>query len=179
MKIVDLKTRTVAIPLNAQLRHNTGVHPGYFLRTVLELVTDEGLIGLDTPISEFDFDFPQSETATLAQLLGMTSGIFSYTEDETFAAEYIAKRRAQAPSEDSASFVNAARGPVGEALFAEGYGMVELGGAVATKISPPMLDLGLGDSLGVPLPGYRFKVVDDDFEMIETLYGVGYRFKEA
>lgn len=53
-------------------------------------------------------------------------------------------------------------GPVGEALFAEGYGMVELGGAVATKISPPMLDLGLGDSLGVPLPGYRFKVVDDD-----------------
>jgi two-component system response regulator ChvI len=25
----------------------------------------------------------------------------------------------------------------------------------------------------------KFKVVDDDFEMIETLYGVGYRFKEA
>jgi len=23
----------------------------------------------------------------------------------------------------------------------------------------------------------KFKVVDDDFEMIETLYGVGYRFK--
>jgi glucarate dehydratase len=46
MKIIDLKTRTVAIPLNAQLRHNTGVHPGYFLRTILELVTDEGIIGL-------------------------------------------------------------------------------------------------------------------------------------
>ncbi|MEP5779789.1 MAG: DNA-binding response regulator, partial [Hyphomicrobiales bacterium] len=25
----------------------------------------------------------------------------------------------------------------------------------------------------------KFKVVDDSFEMIETLYGVGYRFKEA
>ena len=24
----------------------------------------------------------------------------------------------------------------------------------------------------------KFKSVDDDFEMIETLYGVGYRFKE-
>jgi two-component system response regulator ChvI len=24
----------------------------------------------------------------------------------------------------------------------------------------------------------KFKVVDDEFEMIETLYGVGYRFKE-
>jgi glucarate dehydratase len=46
MKIIDLKTRTVAIPLNAQLRHNTGVHPGYFLRTVLEVVTDEGIVGL-------------------------------------------------------------------------------------------------------------------------------------
>lgn len=46
MKIVDMKVRTVAIPLTCQLRHNTGVHPGYFLRTVLELITDEGVIGL-------------------------------------------------------------------------------------------------------------------------------------
>lgn len=46
MKIIDLKARTVAIPLTCQLRHNTGVHPGYFLRTILELITDEGIIGL-------------------------------------------------------------------------------------------------------------------------------------
>jgi glucarate dehydratase len=46
MKITDMRVRTVAIPLNAQLRHNTGVHPGYFLRTVLELITDEGIVGL-------------------------------------------------------------------------------------------------------------------------------------
>lgn len=46
MKIIDLKTRCVAIPLTCQLRHNTGVHPGYFLRTILEIVTDEGIIGL-------------------------------------------------------------------------------------------------------------------------------------
>ena len=25
----------------------------------------------------------------------------------------------------------------------------------------------------------KFKAVDDEFEMIETLYGVGYRFKET
>ena len=42
MKIVDMKVRTVAIPTTCQLRHNTGVHPGYFIRNVLELVTDEG-----------------------------------------------------------------------------------------------------------------------------------------
>ena len=46
MKIIDLRARTVAIPLDSQLRHNTGVHPGYFLRTILEVITDEGLIGL-------------------------------------------------------------------------------------------------------------------------------------
>ncbi len=46
MKIVDMRVRCVAIPLTSQLRHNTGVHPGYFLRTVLELITDEGLVGL-------------------------------------------------------------------------------------------------------------------------------------
>ncbi len=53
-------------------------------------------------------------------------------------------------------------GPVGEATFLEGYGMVEVGGGVAAKVSPPMMGLGLGDGLGVQLPGYRFKVVDAD-----------------
>ena len=46
MKIVDMKVRTVAIPTTCQLRHNTGVHPGYFIRNVLELITDEGIVGL-------------------------------------------------------------------------------------------------------------------------------------
>lgn len=46
MKIVDMRTRCVAIPTLGQVRHNTGVHPGYFMRTVLELITDEGVIGL-------------------------------------------------------------------------------------------------------------------------------------
>jgi glucarate dehydratase len=41
-----MKVRCVAIPMNCMLRHNTGVHPGYLLRTVLELVTDEGITGL-------------------------------------------------------------------------------------------------------------------------------------
>ena len=53
-------------------------------------------------------------------------------------------------------------GPVGEATFVEGYGMVEVGGGVAAKVSPPLIDLGLGDGLGLQLPGYHFKVVDGD-----------------
>jgi acyl-CoA synthetase (AMP-forming)/AMP-acid ligase II len=55
-------------------------------------------------------------------------------------------------------------GPVGEAAFVEGYGMVETGGGVATKISPPLLPVGLGDSLGIPMPGYRFRVVGEGGE---------------
>ena len=46
MKIVDLRARTVAIPTSAMLRHNTGVHPGYLMRTILEIVTDSGIVGL-------------------------------------------------------------------------------------------------------------------------------------
>ncbi|MFP5576672.1 MAG: class I adenylate-forming enzyme family protein [Acidimicrobiia bacterium] len=53
-------------------------------------------------------------------------------------------------------------GDVGEAVFAEGYGLVETGGGVAAKISPPFLRLGTGDAMGFPIPGYRLRVVDDD-----------------
>lgn len=53
-------------------------------------------------------------------------------------------------------------GPIGEAAFAEGYGMVETAGGVAVRVSPPMVPASLGGSVGMPLPGVRFKVVDDD-----------------
>jgi acyl-CoA synthetase (AMP-forming)/AMP-acid ligase II len=56
-------------------------------------------------------------------------------------------------------------GPVGQATFAEGYGLVETGGGVAAKVSPPLVGPGwgpLGRALGFPLPGYSVRVVDDD-----------------
>ncbi|NLL47160.1 MAG: mandelate racemase [Firmicutes bacterium] len=46
MKIVDLKATTVSVPLEAPLRHSNGEHWGRFVRTIVEVVTDEGLIGL-------------------------------------------------------------------------------------------------------------------------------------
>ena len=59
---------------------------------------------------------------------------------------------------------------VGEALFVEGYGMVETGGGVAAKVLPPALAGGLVpsvvDILGLPLPGHRFKVVGDDGDQV-------------
>ena len=55
-------------------------------------------------------------------------------------------------------------GAVGQAAFAEGYGMVEVGGGVAAKLSPPFLGTGrgpFGEALGFALPGYEMRVVDD------------------
>jgi glucarate dehydratase len=46
MKITDIRATTVTVPLEAPLRHANGCHWGRFVRTVIEVETDEGLIGL-------------------------------------------------------------------------------------------------------------------------------------
>jgi glucarate dehydratase len=46
MKIADLRATTVTVPLEAPLRHANGCHWGRFVRTIVEVETDEGLIGL-------------------------------------------------------------------------------------------------------------------------------------
>ena len=45
MKITDIKATTVTVPLEAPLRHSAGCHWGRFVRTIVELHTDEGLVG--------------------------------------------------------------------------------------------------------------------------------------
>ena len=46
MKITDIRPTTVTVPLEAPLRHANGCHWGRFVRTIIEVDTDEGLIGL-------------------------------------------------------------------------------------------------------------------------------------
>ncbi|MEV6284338.1 enolase C-terminal domain-like protein [Kribbella sp. NPDC051770] len=46
MKIVDIRATTVTVPLEAPLRHSNGAHWGRFVRTVVEVEADNGLIGL-------------------------------------------------------------------------------------------------------------------------------------
>ena len=46
MRIVDLRATTVTVPIEAPLRHANGCHWGRFVRTIVEVETDEGLIGL-------------------------------------------------------------------------------------------------------------------------------------
>jgi glucarate dehydratase len=46
VKIKDIRATTVTVPLEAPLRHANGVHWGRFVRTLVEVETDNGLIGL-------------------------------------------------------------------------------------------------------------------------------------
>lgn len=46
MKIEDIRATTVTVPLEAPLRHANGCHWGRFVRTIVEVEADNGLIGL-------------------------------------------------------------------------------------------------------------------------------------
>lgn len=46
MKITDIRATTVAVPLDAPLLHSNGAHWGRFVRTIVEVETDNGYIGL-------------------------------------------------------------------------------------------------------------------------------------
>jgi len=46
MRIEDIRATTVTVPLEAPLRHASGCHWGRFVRTILEVETDNGIIGL-------------------------------------------------------------------------------------------------------------------------------------
>ena len=45
MSIVDVRATTVAVPLEAPLRHGNGAHWGKFVRTIVELIDSEGRPG--------------------------------------------------------------------------------------------------------------------------------------
>jgi glucarate dehydratase len=46
MRITDIRATPVTVPLEAPLRHANGCHWGRFVRTIVEVDTDEGLTGL-------------------------------------------------------------------------------------------------------------------------------------
>ncbi|HMJ61617.1 MAG TPA: enolase C-terminal domain-like protein, partial [Bryobacteraceae bacterium] len=46
MRIADVRAFTVTVPLQAALRHANGCHWGRFVRTIVEVETDNGLVGL-------------------------------------------------------------------------------------------------------------------------------------
>ena len=45
-RIAELRATTVAVPLEAPLLHSNGAHWGRFVRTIVEVRSDDGLVGL-------------------------------------------------------------------------------------------------------------------------------------
>ena len=46
IRITDIRTTTVTVPLAGALRHANGCHWGRFVRTIVEVDTDAGITGL-------------------------------------------------------------------------------------------------------------------------------------
>ncbi len=107
-----------------------------FVGTVLLQLVAEGKVTLDTRLGDFDFDFPKSNTATLANLLGMTAGIYDYTHDEAFVARYDANPLMSFTPEDALAIARK-----NDPLFAPGTSIsycdtnTILAGKIAERVS--------------------------------------------
>ena len=55
-----------------------------FTGTVILQLVDEGKLGLDDPVSKYQPEVPNGDNITIRELLNMSSGLFSYSEDKGF-----------------------------------------------------------------------------------------------
>ncbi len=61
-----------------------------FTATLVLQLADEGKLSLDDPLEDFIPGVPYGNEITVRNLLDMTAGIFSFSEDEAFLAEFTA-----------------------------------------------------------------------------------------
>ncbi len=71
-------------PITPNDHFRIGSNTKTFTGTVILQLVDEGRLRLDDPVSKYQPEVPNGENITIRQLLNMTSGLFSYTEDEDF-----------------------------------------------------------------------------------------------
>ena len=79
-------TRRVDVedPVTVDDHFRVGSNTKTMTGTVLLQLVDEGLIGLDDPVSDYRPEVPNGDNITIEQLLTMRSGLFSYSELESF-----------------------------------------------------------------------------------------------
>lgn len=70
-----------------------------FTGTVILQLEDEGKLSLKDPVSKYLPNVPNGENITIRQLGDMRSGLFNYTEDETFQKSFSNLQRAWNPQE--------------------------------------------------------------------------------
>jgi D-alanyl-D-alanine carboxypeptidase len=85
--VSDLETLTpLAVTDAVRIASNTKT----FVATVVLQLVDEGLLGLDDVVSTWVPDVPNGDTATIRNLLGMTSGIYNWIEAPGIEAAWVA-----------------------------------------------------------------------------------------
>ncbi|HKY61926.1 MAG TPA: serine hydrolase domain-containing protein [bacterium] len=150
-----------------------------FTVTVILQLAEEGRLSLSDPVEQY-LPGIENGTATLAQLADMTSGIFNYTEDAGFVAEFVADflRKWQAQELIDVADSNAPYFPPGENWHYSNTNTVILGVIVEQVTGRPvgqeiqeriLNPLGLNGTLyptGPDLPspfvhGYGFDPLED------------------
>jgi D-alanyl-D-alanine carboxypeptidase len=71
-------------PITPDDHFRIGSNTKTFTGTVVLQLVDEGELGLDDPVSQYQPEVPNGENITIRQLLNMSSGLFNYSEDEAF-----------------------------------------------------------------------------------------------
>jgi D-alanyl-D-alanine carboxypeptidase len=71
-------------PISLDDHFRIGSNTKTFTGTVVLQLVDEGKLGLDDPVSDYQPEVPNGENITIRQLLNMSSGLFNYSEDEEF-----------------------------------------------------------------------------------------------
>lgn len=72
------------IPATTDLLFRNGAVAIGYLSTLLLILVDEGVIGLDDPIAQWQPDLPDADKVTPRMLISMTSGYPDYVPDATF-----------------------------------------------------------------------------------------------
>ncbi|MGW1993725.1 serine hydrolase domain-containing protein [Embleya sp. NPDC001921] len=76
--------KATGAPMTPDLNMRIGSETKTFTITALLELVDDGLVGLDDPISDYIDGVPDGEHITIRQMAEMRSGLFSYTFDEEF-----------------------------------------------------------------------------------------------
>ena len=123
-----------------------------FTATLILRLVDQGVLGLDDHLSQYVKGIKNGRQITIRQMLNMTSGIFSYTEDEAFGAAFDADPTAPFPPSAAIAIIKAH-----EPDFAPGQGWhysdsnYLLLGVIASKVTGRPIDELMEDLVTEPL----------------------------
>ena len=101
----DLTDPKATIAIDDHVRI-ASVTKSFTATAILQLVAAKKL-SLDDHLSEFVPDIANGDAITVEQLLGMTAGVFSYTEDDTFVTNYFANPQMPFTAQDALAIVRA------------------------------------------------------------------------